>query len=96
MDLQVVRPRVFRRGDERDQFRVERVAHVHDRKTVAEHVTDKGVSFVQDDLHPIGPAALVVARQEADVGCGGACGEIHHKTRKFRGPADSRQPGPIR
>ncbi len=67
MDLQVVRPRVFRRGDERDRFRLERIAHIHDCKAVAEHMADERVAFVHDDLHAIGPAALVATRNETDV-----------------------------
>ena len=74
MNLQMVRPGILRRGDEGDRFRVARIAHVHDRITITEHMADEGVSFVQDNLHAIGSAALVAARQEADVGCGGACG----------------------
>ena len=97
VDLQVVRPRVFWRGDERDRFRLERVVRVHDGKAVAEHMADERMALVHENLDAIGPAALVATREVADVGCGGACGEIHHKKlAKFQGPANSRQPGPIR
>ena len=78
MNLQMVRPGVLRRGDESDGLRVQRVAHVDDRIAVAEHVADERVPLVQDNLHAVGPAALVAARQETDVGCGGTCGRTHH------------------
>ena len=96
MNLQMVGAGVLRRGDEGNRFRVQRIAHIDDRISVAEHVTDESVPLVQDNLYAVGSAALIIARQEANVGCGGACGQIHHKARKFRGPADSRQPGLMR
>ena len=67
MNLQMVRPGVFRRGDESHRLWMARVAHIDDRIAVAEHVSDEGVSFVQDDLHAIGPAALVAAAQKPGV-----------------------------
>ena len=74
MNLQMVRAGVFRRGDESNGLRVQRIAHIHHRIAVAEHMADESVPLVQDDLHAVGPAALIVARQETDVGCAGACG----------------------
>jgi hypothetical protein len=44
-----------------------RVAHIDDGITIAEHVSDKGMSLVQDDLHAIGFAALVTAGQEPNI-----------------------------
>ena len=46
---------------------MERIAHVDDGITVAEHMPDKGVTLVQDDLHAVRPPALVATRHEADI-----------------------------
>ena len=55
----------------------ERIAHVDDRKAVAEHVADEGVALVHDDLHAVRPAALIAARHEADVfGAGAGRGAV--------------------
>ena len=72
MDLQMVRTCVLRSRYECDCLWIERVAHIHDRIAVAEHVADKGVSLMQDNLHAIGPATLVVTREKFDV-LGGRC-----------------------
>ena len=70
--VQVMRSCVLRRADEGDRLRLERVAHVNDRIAIAEHMADEDMPFVEDNLHAIRPTTLVVARQEADIGCGGA------------------------
>jgi hypothetical protein len=46
---------------------MEWVAHIHDRISVAEHMPDKSVPLMQDNLHAIGPTALIAACQKADV-----------------------------
>ena len=63
----MMRAGVFRRRDEGDGLRLERIAHVDDGKTVAEHMADEGVAVVDDDLHAVGPAALIATRHETDV-----------------------------
>src|SRR5262249_51901405 len=70
VNLQMMRSCIFWRCDKRNGLRLGWVAHVDDRITVAEHVTDKRVSLLQDDLHAVGPATLLTARQKADIpGC---------------------------
>ena len=67
MDLQMMRARIFRRGDEGDGFRLLRVTHVDDRKAVGKHVPDIGMAFFDYDLHAVKTAALIVTRQKADI-----------------------------
>ena len=71
VDLQMVRAGDFRRCDESDRLGAKRIAHVHDGISVAEHMPDKGVTPVQDDLERVRPPALVATRHEADIF--GAC-----------------------
>ena len=87
VDLQMMRARVLRRGNEGDRLGVERIAHVHHRKAVAEHMPDEGMALVQDDLHAVRPSALVGARHETDVlGAGAGQGSGHAgKTIKLPG-----------
>src|SRR6185437_10722502 len=74
----MMRAGVFRRGDESHCFGLARVAHVNHRKTIREHVADKSVALVQNDLHAIKPSALVAARDKTDIFRGGAGWKAAH------------------
>ena len=65
--LQMEGARIGRRRDEIDRARPARVAHVGDRKAVAEHVADKGMAPVHHDLHAVAAAALVGVADELDI-----------------------------
>ncbi len=67
MNLKMVRAGILRRGDEGDCLRRLRVAHVNDRKAIGEHVPDIRIALMDDDLDTIQAAALVAARQKADI-----------------------------
>ena len=43
------------------------VVDIYDRISVAKHMPDKSVPLMQDNLHAIGPTALIAACQKADV-----------------------------
>ena len=74
----MMRAGVLRRRDESDRLGMERIAHVDDGKAVAEHVADKGVTLVQDDLHAVRPSALIATRHETDIfGAGAGNGSGH-------------------
>ena len=94
VDLQMMRARVLRRGNEGDGLGVERIAHVHDRKAVAEHMADEGMALVHDDLHAVRPSALVAARQETDVLGAGAGQGSGHAGRLSNCRAELAGPGP--
>src|SRR5260221_7466927 len=67
--LQVKRARARRAGDEVDNLRVLRVAHVDGGDAVAEAVADVGVAAMHHDLHAVAPAAEVGVADEFDVLC---------------------------
>ena len=77
VNLQMVRAGIFRSGDEGDRFRLARVAHIDNGKTVGEHMADKSVALVDNYLHAVEPAALIAARQQADV-LGTGASDIGH------------------
>ena len=65
--LDMMRPCIRRHGHEGSRLWLARIANVDDADTVAEHVTDKGMTLVDHDLHAIGAPALVAQRQKADI-----------------------------
>jgi hypothetical protein len=95
VDLQMMRAGVFWRRDESSWFGVERIAHIDDRETVAEHMSDEGVAFMNDDLHAVRPAALIASRNKTDVfGARAGNGSFHGvQTIKLRIRITEARPG---
>jgi hypothetical protein len=93
----MVRPGIFWGSDECHCLWIVRVAYVDDRISVAEHVTDKCVASVQDNLHAIGPSALIAARNKANV-LGRRC-RTHlltgHQIEAARPGRRDAEPGPV-
>ena len=67
MRLKVDVPGIGRRCDVSDRTRPRRVAHVDDAEPLRKHVPDVGVTAVDHQLDPVGPAALVRVPDQAHV-----------------------------
>src|SRR5664279_3522978 len=67
VDLQMMRAGIFRCRDKCHRLWMRRIAHIDNGKAVGKHMADIGITFVDDDLHSVQPAALIATRYETDV-----------------------------
>src|SRR5437879_4771109 len=82
MSLQVNGACVGRAGDEVDELRVPRIAHVEDRESVAEGLADIGMASLDDDLDAVAAASLIRMAHELDIArCAGRHRDAPHSLR---------------
>jgi hypothetical protein len=86
VNLQMVGSGIFRGRDKSHGLGVERIAHVDDGISIAEHMPDEGVPLMKDDLYAVRPAALIAARQETNIFGAGAGNGIGHADRAIENP----------
>src|SRR5215831_5946556 len=85
MRLQMNGPGVGRCGNVIHPSRIFRIAHVDDRKTLGEHVTNVSKATMHHDLHAVRRPALIGVANDAHVACMIRLGQVAHlyASRKF-------------